>query len=215
VYDRRLKRDCALKIVVGSPEYFSEQEILTMCRLTGLPGFVSIYDYWVCSTLPSAIRFGEEMPNPTYYCMVMDLLPGTWSQALAHALFQSRSELHQFYFEMVYSLNEARVSMGFIHGDISTKNVLYRVNNQPRHYVLGSTGLVVLCDSSLQPIWSDFGESQFSAEEVVDPDDRQQLLKLMRESLGLSLDDIRQIKLDTTYNTLMLIIRDRLMKKTV
>lgn len=170
VHDRRLKRDCALKIaqVRGRRHH---RELLTACRLSGLDGFLSLYDYWVYTELPEALLFDKEFDDKggPYYCMVMELAQGTLTEARKHNLFQTRSEQWQFYFEMVYSLAVAHELTGFNHGDIQGVNVVYRIDDAVRRYVIGNTGLSVKCNSPYRPLWIDFGRSGFRPGEP--PDD--------------------------------------------
>lgn len=214
VYDRRLRRECALKITEGNRRNQAiQRELLTLCRLSGRDGFVTLYDYWVYTELPASLQYESKEEEPEdasglFYMTVQELLPGTLGQAKKHKLFQSKLELWQFHFEAVYALNEAGKQLGFQHRDIGNSNIMYRIQDRPRLYVTAE-GHAVRCDSLYQPVWVDFGKSVFRPGQPRNDWDLTALsLFVVGSSVG-KMDDMAQ---DPTFDTLLQALRQKLLR---
>lgn len=163
----------ALKIVAGT----AVEEVLASARLTGLYGFVALYDYWICQqhngwTDPVILQamakdagIAEILgPSGQFTCLAMQRAAGTLIQLQVKDILSANEEW-QFHFELVFALHEAFQKMGFRHGDTRSRNIFY-VASAPRQYALGD-GSVLRCTSPFRPLWGDFGQSSFDNEWVM------------------------------------------------
>lgn len=138
VFNEREWRESVIKI----QKSFQGEEIAISLKVNELEGFVETRDYWVS---PKGVC-----------CLEMEKADGTLEQLLPSEDFSLKQRI-EFYFEVVFTLNEAHKEIGFFHGDLRCPNILFLSSQKPRTYAARTDSIRII--SERRPLLADFGRS--------------------------------------------------------
>lgn len=94
----------------------------------------------------------------------------------------TKYQLYSIMFELLYTLYEFRL-IQFEHRDIKLANILYKIDNSPRNYIINDK--IIIIDSLIHPIITDFNHSGFVKNKS------QTLFRLMK--INYILQDIKNL----------------------
>lgn len=196
-YNLETGREVVLKVQVYVDTFPSarekrDNEMLVACRLSGRPGCLELYDYWICDVWPEDRVFRRAAEKRhlqgqrTLFYMEMQLARGTLQDLIDDETPLSAHTKYCFLFELLATLELARRDLGFVHGDLQPNNIFFVLDTDEREYQLpdDETGepRELSCRSVFRPMLGDFGNSALG---VVDPAryeaDLQQLFASMDE----------------------------------
>ena len=171
VYNHELRRQTVLKIQQWDEDVRAEME--AACRLTELnSNFVATYNCWRCEGVPADWRRRLNYQREKVVShkrsagfMEMERCEGTLAELLVAVNLSPRERLTVAY-ELVEALADAARTLGFVHGDITLCNVLYRIDAEPRHYQPARGAAPVLCSGVYRALWADFGFSKLRTESL-------------------------------------------------
>lgn len=138
----------------------AHNHLLIACGLSARPGFLRLYDYWVCEdawpgepSVRDELEKTHNIQTPSLYYMEWQRADGTYHQLLRDRVPVSRADRLWFYFELTYALNEALEELGLHHAAISDKCIFYVADAAPRTYRLpNAQGTSVTCSARLRPL---------------------------------------------------------------
>ena len=159
----------------------AHNDLFIACQLSARPGFLRLYDYWVCEDAwpdePSvrlALESTHNLQSPSLYYMEWQRADGTYHQLLRDRVPVSRVDRLWFYFELAHTLNEALDALGLYHAAIREKCIFYVDDAQPRTYRLpNAEGTRVTCNARLRPLLISHRRSMLSASHGQESDLRQ------------------------------------------
>lgn len=150
VYNKELQIHTALKMEIESDNISDQSlhnevknfKILSKYQVSNIPTY---YDSGICQ-------------NGEMY-IELELFDGDLKTFIENNVI-TKYELYDILFELLYTLYEFRV-IGFEHRDVKTNNVVYKINNNTRNYILNDTNVVI--NSIIHPIIIDFNHSGLTA----------------------------------------------------
>ena len=191
VYNEREERESAIKI----QKSFQGDEVEISLRVNELEGFVETRDYWV----------GSDREGKSVACLEMELAEGNLGGLLYRTDFTLLERL-EFYFEILFALNEAHREIGFFHGDLRVDNILFLSGQGARSYSLNGN-VIHIVKSEKRPLVSDFGRSFLLRNEGLQFDDLASLHTLQNHlfppHLMDKLGDPRNLADSNTYEPLL------------
>ena len=141
-----------------------DNEIIIASKLScdHIEGFIKLYDYFMCKGYPSYKAFENSLSqkfhyNPSLSYIEMQLAEDNLHKLLVNPDAMTLVDKLYFFFEIIFSLNTALKTMGFVHGDIAPRNILFVTNQKPRLYEIHKTRLEV--NGHFRPLIADFGMS--------------------------------------------------------
>ena len=167
IYDKKLSQYTAIKIAKQSNGDKLESEINIIKKLTllNIPNITKYYSDGYCLLLE----------NRRYY--EMDLQDEKIQTFIDNKNEITKNDLYDIAFELLFTESYFR-KYNFKHRDISSYNILYKINPLPRSYILQS-GRIIIISSLIQPIISDYNTSIFQPYNINDPLDFNDILATM------------------------------------
>ncbi len=153
VFDAIQNKEVLLKIERQSQLACNDLNIAS--KLSNTPGFVPLLHY-------------HYIQNSMEYFKILQHMDGSLHQMLNHNRHtMNRIEKLYFLFEIIYTLNTAHKQFGFIHGNISTDNILYLSNQPARVYQLRNNSIkIIVPGGSYQPFLTNCDHSQLTHGEL-------------------------------------------------
>ena len=164
VYNKKLLQHTAIKIAKQSngDELEIEINIIKKLTLLNIPNITIYYSDGYCSLLG----------NKRYY--EMNLQDEKIQTFIDNKNVFTKNDLYDIAFELLFTQSYFR-KYNFKHRDITTYNILYKINPQLRSYILQS-GQLIIISSLIQPIISDYNTSIFQPYNINDPLDFNDIL---------------------------------------
>lgn len=223
VKDRETGQEMTLKLLLLEKpfdrEFYDEAHI--GCKLSGQPGFIHLARSFLCPLEGHEPLWTRKVTRGREYdkmglgyaigVLEMERADGGL-RALIEETRVSEIEKCMLFFEAVHHLDLAFRQLGFLHGDIALRNLVYNKSRTIREY--DAYGLTV--DSELFPLWIDFGMSQLSVDHFRVYDDQLRHLINQFEFADERKNDFHSAtyKMDRNreknYSTLLRAIRDEI-----
>lgn len=180
VFDRSLNTYTAIKISKSSNNIELQREIDIIKELTllDIPNTTKFYGSGYCSLFDNKsfkYKFGIQDTHPLYY--EMSLQDEKLQTYIDNNNKLTSSQLFDIIFELLYTISYFRRYM-FKHRDISTYNILYKINSQPREYTLLSNKIVTI-HNDIQPIISDYNTSIFEPYNINNVNDFNDIIAIL------------------------------------
>ena len=168
IYDLHLNKYAAVKISkMDSKDLESEINIIREISNRNIPNVTKYYGDGYCSLL-NGKRYYE-----------MDLQDEKLQTFISNGNKLTISQFYDMVFELLFTLSYFRLN-NFKHRDLSTFNILYKINPIPRVYRLfGKSEKTVIINSNIQPIFSDFNTSVFENSDINNPLDFNDILAIL------------------------------------
>lgn len=150
----------------------ADNEMLVACQMSGLWGYVTIYDYWICHAKPvdpvfrqSSIKHYLSDDNNILFYIDMERLDGTMQDLIQKKANLSETERLLFLLEYTWIVAYGRKTKGFSHGDIKPDNVFFKSVSHDRNYVIfdGEENKEITINLPIMPIVADYGASQLNS----------------------------------------------------
>ena len=192
VFDRLLNIYAAIKISKSSNHIELQREIDIIKELTllDIPNTTKFYGSGYCSLFNNKsfkYKFDIKDEHPLYY--EMSLQDEKLQTYIDNNNKLTSLQLFDMIFELLYTISYFR-KYNFKHRDISTYNILYKVNPQSREYILLSNKRIII-NNDIQPIIADYNTSIFepyNTNNVNDFNDIIATLGVIQQLLDVTLD---------------------------
>ncbi len=170
VYNSKKKHNTVLK-AIQYVEGVTEVEIYIICALTNaqIPGFIGYVSHIICDEVPSDWLIGrvDEFNAPIVY-IEMDEAEGSMYDLLFVVKPKMKViDMKSIIFEIIYSMHQARITVGLAHRDLKYDNMLY-ISAPPRTYTLRNS-VKIKASSPYRPLIIDFGRSRIEIGNESDP----------------------------------------------
>jgi serine/threonine protein kinase len=179
VFNRERQEKTILKAQVYNRNIFNNEsqrkadnEMLVACQMSGLWGYVVIYDYWICRARPvdpvfrrSSIKHYLTDDSHILFYIDMQQLDGTMQDLIQKKVNLSETERLLFLLEYTWIIAYGRKTKGFSHGDIKPDNVFFKSVSHDRHYVIfdGEESKEIIINLPIMPIVADYGSSKLNS----------------------------------------------------
>ena len=178
VFNRSLNIYTAIKISKSgnNKELQKEIDIIQKLTLLDIPNITKLYSSGYCSLFNNgSFKYKFDIRDPLYY--EMSLQDEKLQTFIDNNNILTSSQLFDMIFELLYTISYFR-KYNFKHRDISTYNILYKVNTEPRDYILLSNDFIII-NNDIQPIIADYNTSIFEPYNIKNVNDYNDIIAIL------------------------------------